>query len=480
MISSAEMRALDRNCEFFGVSIAGLMESAGRAVADIARKEFGADGKRVLVVCGTGNNAGDGLVAARLLHDSANVSVVLARTAADFATDLARENFGRLRGVVRIVEAPSDPAAAMADADVIVDALLGIGSRGELREPYASLIRAMNASGKPILSVDVPSGFEGSPTVRATATVALHAAKEGLTSGTAGRVFVADIGIPPEVGEQIGPGEMMFYPRPHPESHKGQNGRLLVVGGGPFTGAPAFVGFAAYRIGVDVVHIATPAIAYGPIAGFSPNFIVHPLGGIRLLKADLEPVVEVASGMDALAVGPGLGASDGTKEAVRQLIRSVNLPLVIDADAITAVSEDLACLEGRGGVITPHHREFETLSHGSLPRDLPAVITTVKAFAKKVGFTILLKGPVDVVTDGTRHKVNRVHNVGMTVGGTGDALTGIVGGLLAKHAPPYEAARMAAFANGYAGNLAFAEKSFGMMTTDLIEKIPHVLLEFVA
>jgi len=479
MISSAEMRVLDRNCEFFGVSIADLMENAGRAVADVARKEFGVEGKRVLVGCGTGNNGGDGLVAARILREHADVTVFLAKNAADFATDLARENFARVRGAVRVVEAPADPATAMADTDLIIDALLGIGVRGELKEPYASLIRAMNGSRKPILSVDVPSGFEGSPTVHATATVAMHAAKEGLTPETAGRVFVVDIGIPPEVAEQIGPGEMLLYPRPHPESHKGQNGRLLVVGGGPFTGAPAFVGLAAYRIGVDVVHIATPAISYGPIAGFSPSFIVHPLGGIRLLRAELGPVLEVASSVDTLAVGPGLGASDGTKEAVRQLIRSVNLPLVIDADAITAVSEDLACLQGRGGVITPHHREFETLSHESLPQDLPAVIARVKAFAKQVGFTILLKGPVDVITDGDRYKVNRVHNVGMTVGGTGDALTGVVGGLLAKRASPYDAARMAAFANGYAGNLAFAEKSYGMMTTDLIEKIPRVLLEFV-
>lgn len=479
MISSAEMRVLDRNCEFFGVSIAALMENAGRAVADIAMKEFAAEGKRVLVVCGTGNNAGDGLVAARVLRDHADVTLFLAKTMADFTTDLARENFARVRGAVRVVEAPLDPAAAMADTDLIVDALLGIGARGELKEPYASLIRAMNESRKPILSVDVPSGFEASPTVHATATVAMHAAKEGLTPEIAGRVLVADIGIPPEVAEQIGAGEMLLYPRPHPGSHKGQNGRLLVVGGGPFTGAPAFVALAAYRIGVDAAHVATPAISYGPIASFSPNLIVHPLGGNRLLKADLGPILEVASGMDAIVVGPGLGAADSTKDAVRQLIRSVSLPLVIDADAITAVSEDLACLQGRTGVITPHHREFETLSHESLSPHLPAVIATVKAFAKRVGFTILLKGPVDVVTDGERYKLNRVHNVGMTVGGTGDALAGITGGLIAKHAKPNDAARMAAFANGYAGNLAFAEKSYGMTTTDLIEKIPRVLLDFV-
>ncbi len=480
MISPVEMRVLDRNAEYFGASIAVLMENAGRAVAERAQKEFAVEGKRVVVVCGTGNNGGDGLVAARYLKDHATVTVILAKTSSDFATDLARDNFEKLRGRVRVVEAARDARDHIADSDLVIDALIGIGAGGDLKEPYVSLIRAMNESGRPILAVDVPSGFDTATPVRATATVALHDAKAGIPPEVSGRVFVADIGIPPEVADQIGPGEMLLYPKPHPESHKGQNGRLLVVGGGPFTGAPAFVALAAYRIGVDAAHVATPAISYGPIASYSPNLIVHPLGGNRLLKADLGPILEVASGMDAVVVGPGLGASDGTKEAIRALIRSVNLPLVIDADAITAVSEDLACLQGRTGVVTPHHREYETLSHEGLPGDLPTIISAVRGFARKIGFTILLKGPVDVVTDGERHKLNRIHNVGMTVGGTGDALAGITGGLLAKHARPYDAARMAAFANGHAGNLAFTEMSYGMATTDLIERIPRVLRDFVS
>lgn len=480
MIPPAEMRVLDRNAEHFGVSVAVLMENAGRAVAEHARGELGADDKRVLVVCGTGNNAGDGLVAARYLADRASVTVLLAKTSADFGTALARDNFEKLRGRARIVESARDAARHIAESDVVIDALLGIGARGEMREPYLSLIRAMNEGGRPILAVDVPSGFETPTPVRAALTVALHDAKAGIPPEVSGRVVVADVGIPADIAEQIGPGEMLLYPKPDPDSHKGQNGRLLVVGGGPFTGAPTFVGLAAYRIGVDVVHVATPSIAFGPIASYSPNLIVHPLGGNRLLKADLGPILEIASGMDAVVLGPGLGASDGTKEAIRALVRAVNLPLVLDADAITAVSEDLACLQGKTGVVTPHHREYETLSHESLAPDLPGIVPAVRAFAKRIGLTILLKGPVDVVTDGERHKLNRVHNVGMTVGGTGDALAGITGGLLAKRAKPFDAARMAAFANGHAGNLAFAEKSYGMVTTDLIEQIPKVLVDFVA
>src|SRR2546426_2938029 len=158
MISPAEMRVLDRNAQYFGVSILELMENAGKAVADAARSEFGATGKNVLVLCGTGNNGGDGLVAARHLAKEARVTVLLARSPDQFATQEAATNFERLRDV-QILAGLDKSEEAVAAADLLIDALLGIGAEGSLREPYAALIRQMNASGKPILSVDVPSGL---------------------------------------------------------------------------------------------------------------------------------------------------------------------------------------------------------------------------------------------------------------------------------------------------------------------------------
>src|SRR5437867_9863939 len=470
---------MDRNAEYFGVSILGLMEAAGRGIAEVARSEFSIAGKRVVVACGTGNNGGDGLVAARHLKGEARVSVLLAKGARGVATPEARANLEKLGPGVDVVDGPTDSEGAFRDADLIVDPLLGIGVHGEIREPYATLIREMNKSGKPILSVDVPSGFDATPTMRATVTAALIDAKEGMTPATAGRVRVVDIGFPREVMEFVGPGEFLYYPVPRPDPHKGPDGRLLVVGGGPLTGAPAFVGLAAYRIGADAVHVATPSIAFEPVAGYSPNLIVHPLPGARFLKSDVGPILEIASGVDAAVIGPGLGASDATKEAVRLLVRSLNLPLVLDADAHAAVGEDPSCLSGKRGIVTPHHKEFEVLTGTTLPAETSGRIEAARAFARKSGFTVLLKGAPDVIADGASHRLNRVHNVAMTVGGTGDSLAGICGGLLSKRVEPFIAARMAAFANGYAGNLAFEEKSYGMMTTDLIEKIPRVLKDFV-
>src|SRR2546422_526085 len=423
---------MDRNAEYFGVPILNLMEGAGRGVAEVARSEFPIKGKRILVACGTGNNGGDGLVAARYLKGEARVTVLLAKPAKDVATPEARAALERLGPGVELVEGPSRSERLFKDADLIIDALLGIGVHGEIREPYATLIREMNGSGKPILSVDVPSGFEATPSVRATVTAALIDAKEGMTEATAGKVRVVDIGFPKDVMEHVGPGELLYYPVPRQDSHKGQNGRLLVVGGGPYTGAPAFVGLAAYRIGVDVVHIATPSIAFEPVAAYSPNLIVHPLPGARFLKTDVGPILEIASGMDAAVIGPGLGASDTTKDAIRVLVRALNLPMVLDADALTAAGADLSCPPGKRGLVTTHHKEFEVLPGRTLPSELPAKIEAVKGVAREIGFTVLLKGSPDIITDGAAHRKNKVHNVGMTKGGTGDPLAGICGARLAR------------------------------------------------
>lgn len=478
MISATEMRVLDRNAQHFGVSVLELMEHAGKAVADVALKQFGARGKNVLVVCGTGNNGGDGFVAARYLSKEARVSVHLARPSDQLGTKETQTNYERLREV-RVAVGLDRSEEAMAQADLVIDALLGIGVEGTLREPYAALIREMNGSGKPILSVDVASGLGTDLAVKPAATVALYDVKEGMTPENSGTIHVADIGIPPRVVRTIGPGEFLLYPKPKAESHKGQNGSLLIVAGGPFTGAPALVAMGALGMGADLVHVATPAIAAQVVAGYSPNFIVHPLVGHRLLREDVEVILELAGKADALAIGPGLGDSPGALEAVRSIVKAVNLPMVLDADAIKAVGADATALARKRAVVTPHSREFVALTGKTLPEDLEQKATMLREAAKALGVTILLKGRVDIVSDGTRTKFNHTGNAGMTVGGTGDVLCGAVGGLLSKGVTPFDAARMGAFANGYAGDLAFKAKSYGLTAVDVADNLGRVLAEFV-
>ncbi len=479
MISLREMRVLDRNLEYHGVSIEDLMELAGKGIAEALLEKMSARGRKVVFFSGTGNNAGDGFVAARYLEKKAKPTVALVKPADQIWRGPAKTNFDRIPSGVRVLEPPLDYHKVAQEADVLVDGLMGTGIEGRLRDPYRSVVEAMNSSGKPVLSIDVPTGMGSDTVVRPTVTVALHAQKEGMDAQSCGEIIVVDIGITKEQERLVGPGEFLLYPIPRPDAHKGDSGRVLVVSGGPYTGAPALAGLAAYRIGSDVVHVATPSISHPVVASFSPTLIVHKLPGDRLVPEDVPGLLELAQGKEAAVIGPGLGRDPKTLAAAREFIRSVELPVVIDADGITAVAEDLSCVEGKVGVITPHKMEFYRLSGTELSADLEERIGQVQSFAAKLGLTVLLKGRYDIVTDGERTKVNKTGNPGMSVGGTGDVLAGVVGGLLGKGLFPFDAARLGAFANGYAGDIAFRELSYGMIATDVLDKIPSVLIEFL-
>ena len=479
VLSVQEMRVLDTNLEYHGVSIESLMEKAGEGVARVLMEKMDIEDRRILILCGTGNNGGDGFVAARLLKSYAEVTVALAQPADAISKGPAKVNLDRLPPEVQLFEPPVDYAGEATMAHVLVDALMGTGVHGTLREPYRGIVEAMNASGKPILSIDMPSGLGSDRVVRPQVTVALHAVKAGMDSKSSGEVIVVDIGITPEMERLIGPGELLYYPRPAPEAHKGESGRVLVVAGGPFTGAPSLSGMAAYRMGTDVVHVATPTRSFPIVAAFSPTLIVHPLSDEKLVPEDVPALLELSQGMDAVVIGPGLGRDEATMEAARQFLRDVEKPISVDADGITAVAGDLACVQGKSGVITPHVQEFYRLSGVELASEEEERLEQVASFAKELGLTVLQKGRHDIVSDGHSTKVNVTGNPGMTVGGTGDVLAGLVGALLGKGVEPFNAARIAAFANGFAGDIAFRELSYGMTATDLLDRIPAVLTEFV-
>lgn len=478
MIPFEEVRVLDKNSEYLGISTAQLMENAGREVASAIRQNFDAEGKKVLFFCGSGNNGGDGFVAARYLLGYCNPIVVLAKPKEKIRSSLAKRNLEKIEDKIIVGEGAMFAKKMVDDVSLAVDALLGIGVKGEVREPYSSLVKFINELGKPIVSVDVPSGLGTVLSVKPTMTVTLHDLKEGMTSENSGEIRVADIGIPEDAQKYVGPGELFYYPIPELDSHKGDNGRLLVVGGGPYTGAPALAALAAYRSGADLVRVATPLKAYQVIASFSPSLIVHPLLGDSLTTDDVATVLGLCSEVDALVIGPGLGRDDRTLEAVRRIVKETDLPLVIDADAITAVSKNPQILAGKRGILTPHEMEFRRLSGQPLQRERGRE-EMVREYARRIGLTLLLKGREDIITDGTYLKLNKTGNAAMTVGGTGDVLTGICGAFLSKGVSPYNAARMAAYISGFAGDRAFRKKSYGLIPIDIIEEIPSILKMFV-
>lgn len=469
MLTFREVTVLDVNSEYLGVQVETLMENAGYAVANSITKEHG-KGKRIAVICGMGNNGGDGLVAAKYLRENNNVRVLLARPPQFIKRMAPRKNLGPVEDITKVYG-----GEGLSGYDLIVDAIYGIGIHGEIKEPYYSLINKMTQSGVPIISIDVPSGLGTNMAVKPVMTITLHDVKEGMTEANSGRIEVVDIGIPKDAERFAGPGEYVYYPIPTMDSHKGKNGRVLVIGGGPYTGAPSLAAMGAYRIGADLVQIATPEQSFLTVSGYSPNFIVHRMPGNVFTDGNLDQVLGLTGLVDAVIIGSGVGRDPRTQEAVRDFVKECNKPMVIDADAFSALSVDPGLLKGKKGIVTPHSREFATLFGKALPDDLEERAAAVKEAAAHIQMTVLVKGMIDVISDGERIKLNRTGNPGMTVGGTGDVLAGICAGLLAKGVGAFDAARIAAFTNGSAGDLAFNEQCYGLLATDVIDNIAPVM-----
>lgn len=473
MISARRMAMVDRNAAALGVSVKQLMESSGNAVAGAVRDAVDPRSE-VLLVAGRGNNGGDALVAARFLDDY-DLRVVLLGRRETISTDIARENWDALRAAEAPAEAVTDSRAFdLGEPDLIVDAMLGTGVTGALREPEATVAEAINGAAAPILSVDVPSGVDADTgeaatgAVEADRVVTFHDQKPGLADLDAD-VAVADIGIPEAAETFVGPGDLVALDR-NPASHKGDNGEVLVIGGGPYTGAPALAGQAALRAGADLVRIACPESVAREIQGYEESLIVRPFQGERLDSAHVEALLDLAADHDAVVFGPGLGAAEATLDAVQEFLADYDGRAVIDADALQVVPDvdtdaTLLC--------TPHQGELRAMG-GETSDDWRERAELVADFAAEVGVTLLVKGPYDVISDGEETRVNRTGNPGMTVGGTGDVLAGASGALLTP-LDPLQAGAVAAFANGDAGDRAVEQAGYGLLATDLLSELPRAL-----
>lgn len=501
MIEWNEVKVLDINSEFYRTKTSELMENAGKSVANFVINNFRI--KNILVICGTGNNGGDGFVAARYLSRKFKVVVFLVGHVEEIKTVISKRNFNKLKHVeLYDIDSLNKIDKLLHESELIIDAMLGVGLVGELKEPYKTIVEKINSlKDKTVISVDVPTGFGGSLAVKPNYTVTFHDKKKGMSKKNSGKIVVVDIGIPKKAIDYIGPGELIvYYPRPKKDSHKGENGRLLVIGGGPYYGAPALSSFAAQRTGVDLVYIATPKkvaraiTSYSPllikplrlskeIAKLSPTLIVKELSDEeKLVPEDLEKISRLSEKADAILIGPGLGDDIDTQNAIEDILRlckEKKKPMVIDADAIKVAGRNHALVKNSKTVVTPHSGEFKELTGIVLPKDLEEKKKHVKIWAKKLGITIALKGPIDIISDGSIVKLNDIHNEAMTVGGTGDVLAGVIGALLSKGVEPFNAARIGMFINGSAGNLAYKKRSYGLIATDLIDEIPNVLKKYL-
>ncbi|MFZ7137986.1 MAG: NAD(P)H-hydrate dehydratase [archaeon] len=490
-VTSSEMRAIETNAEYYGMSLLQLMEAAGKNVADEIASRFKANKTKVTIFCGSGGNGGDGFVAARyLVCFGFKVEIILATRASNIVHESAKHNWlalQPLQNLIKITEIKDSTLIPDIKADVVVDAMLGIGSKGKLRPPILQLVTKINEMDAFCVAIDVPTGVDSDTgeilgtAVKADLTVTFYKAKPGLELAKefAGEVAVKNIGVPQELEQFAGPGDVTFAVKPRlPKAHKGELGRLLVIGGSKtFSGAPALAALAALRTGVDIATIAAPEKTATAISAMSAALITIKLKGKHLSTNNLDAIKEQIDSATTVVLGPGLGLHAETKQAVNEIIEyaeKTGKTLLLDADGLKAFGEfrrKLSCPL----VLTPHAREYEILTGTKLPNNLDEKIKHVKNSAKELEATILLKGPVDIVSDGKYTKLNFTGNQGMTVGGTGDVLSGVVGGLLAMGADPFCAAVAGAFVNGAAGDFVAVEKGFHMLATDLLDWIPHVI-----
>jgi ADP-dependent NAD(P)H-hydrate dehydratase / NAD(P)H-hydrate epimerase len=499
LYDAARMRAVDRwAIDEQGVPSLQLMERAGEGV--VRELERIAPDGPVAVVCGKGNNGGDGLVVARLLRGAAReVTVVCLGAAGDLSPD-ARANLERLPGAPPL--APEDPAAraAIARAATVVDALLGTGFEGSPRGTAAAAIEAINAAGGCVVSVDVPSGVDASngvvagPAVAADLTASFHAAKVGLWVDPgkrhAGEVVAIDIGIPrgAPVAAEVGliePSVLELLPRRLPGSTKFTSGHVLLVGGSAgLMGAPAMAALAAMRAGAGYVTACVPASQRQILDAQLMEVMTRALPDAdgALDREALEPALaalEQALGRaGSLALGPGLGREPASAELARGLARRAELPTVIDADGLNAHAGRLSDLAARSAptVLTPHAGELGRLLGIEAADVQRERLTRAREAAERSGAVVVLKGDDTLVVDPAgRVAVGRGASPALATAGTGDVLTGAIAALLAQGIDPFAAAAAGVALHAEAGRIAARElgAAEGVIATDVIAALPR-------
>ena len=507
VFTAEEMRRLDqRAITDLGIPGATLMENAGRGAAEAivaALPALGSPrrGARVVIVCGKGGNGGDGFVVARWLkRHGARPSVLLLHPPAEIGGDAGLKLEELRRSGIRPRPLADDRAsgAELSRAHVVVDALLGTGSRGAAEGAISHAIELINASGRPVVALDIPSGLSANTgahagaVIKAAMTLTFAGLKRGLVSSPgdelAGRVTVIPIGVP---DHEVARGVTTFllesgdvsthFPRRSRATHKGTYGHLLLVAGSlGKTGAAALGAMSAMRSGAGLVTVATPASQQPVVASLVLEAMTEPLpetsARTLALKAR-EAILELAGSRDAVAIGPGIGLDDETAQVARGLVHELRQPMAVDADALTALAGHLDVLRDAPAArcLTPHPGEMARMLGARVDEVQRDRIETVREFATRHRAHIVLKGARSVIgmPDG-RVFVNPTGNPGMASGGTGDVLTGMLGAFLARGIEPGAALCSSVYLHGGAGDVA-AERvgEEALIARDVIAAIPE-------
>jgi len=533
LVTAQEMGAMDQKaCKEYGIPSVVLMENAGLKVVDLISDQLDNMARRtIVIIAGKGNNGGDGFVVARHLYNQgAEVQVFLAAEAEEIKGDaLINLNIWRKMGQkVFLILKNNDInlfRLALMKADLVVDALYGTGFIGSVRDQVISIIEAINASGKPVVAIDIPSGLEANtgrangPCIIAKHTVTFALPKLGLVLPAAqkyvGVLHVADISIPAAVtngstadkgksanvakkensdsvaNEDVGDFRYLiteqmvreWWPRRTGDEHKGNFGRVLVIAGSRgMSGAAVMAAQAAARSGAGLVTLGVPAGIHDIVETKLTEVMTFPLSQTKrgTLSIDaLEEIINRLGNSDVLALGPGLGIDEDTAELVKEIMLNLKIPCVLDADGLNVLAgkAELFKTVKTDLVLTPHPGEMSRLTGRTTEQIQYDRLGVTVTKAASWGAVVVLKGAGTVVAgpDNTLF-INNTGNPGMAAGGSGDVLTGIIAGFLAQGMPALHAAASGVYLHGLAGDAAAREKGMaGLLAGDLLEHLPAVL-----
>ncbi len=506
--TAQEMNNIDRRArDEYGIPALLLMENAASGITRTVEEMLGSvSRKRITVICGRGNNGGDGLAAARQLYNrGARVSVYLLSDMTAFTAEAEMNLNIALKTGVEIhgkgTYPPGTLRLALNHSHVIVDAIIGTGLSSTIKEAYKEVIGLINDSNIPVIAVDIPSGIASDTgevmgaAVKAAATVTFALPKRGhfLYPGFdyTGKLHIVDISIPKSAVEKesiylnlLTEEDMRsIVPARQTDAHKGTNGHVLVIAGSIGKGgAAAMTALSCLRAGAGLLTLAAPESVQPIVAGKLTEVMTHPLAETEagtISSAAVDMLLELSRDKEAVAIGPGLTTHEDTVSVVKRLVKEAGIPMVIDADAINAIADNPGLLSERRSatILTPHPGEMGRLTGKSTAEVQKDRIGVARGFAMEHGVYLVLKGAHTVIAEpsGAVH-ISPTGNPGMATGGTGDALTGIIAGLIAQGLEPAQAAKLGVYLHGLAGDLAAEETgTVGMIASDLIERIPAAI-----
>jgi hydroxyethylthiazole kinase-like uncharacterized protein yjeF len=504
-ITSEELSILDNNSEWLGISKLQLMECAGYIFANHIKDHFKLNEKsKILIFCGTGNNGGDGFVIARHLASyNLPVSVFLVGLPEKINSKEAIHNWKILSSLEYLVRINVIRDSKQLDADhnildddndnlIIIDALLGTGIKGKLREPIASCIKMINykkenaVNNVKVASVDVPSGMDpdtgkvSDNAIKADLVITFHKSKKGLSTKSKyiNELIVQPIGIPLEASIFVGKGDLLpALKKRRIDSHKGEFGKVLIIGGSKnYSGAPAYATMTAINFGCDLVITYTPSVVGDVIRSFSPNMIVRTSEGNWLNIKAFEEISWLIDWSDTILIGPGMGQKKETEELfikILEKLKAVQKNLVLDADALKLVKNHLDLIKGKNAILTPHTGELKIIKDIEIYQydEIEKRGLSIYNFAKEIDSILLVKGPYDYISDGKALKINKTGCPEMSIGGTGDVLAGLCASFLTTGNSAFTSACSAAFLNGYLGQYCLENVGPRFTTMDMINNL---------